>query len=56
MPLSLCAFPPGAVPSRIAALANLRTIQQWRLNMTIRIGDEAPDFTAETTKGTIELS
>jgi alkyl hydroperoxide reductase subunit AhpC len=27
----------------------------WRFDMAIRIGDEAPDFTAETTEGTIRF-
>jgi alkyl hydroperoxide reductase subunit AhpC len=31
------------------------SITLWRMNMTIRIGDEAPDFTAETTQGTIRF-
>lgn len=27
----------------------------WRFDMSIRIGEEAPDFTAETTEGTIRF-
>src|SRR5436190_18256984 len=28
---------------------------QWRLTMSLRINDEAPNFTAETTQGTINF-
>jgi thioredoxin-dependent peroxiredoxin len=31
------------------------TMPKWRLDMTIRIGEDAPDFTAETTEGTIRF-
>src|ERR1700741_3806000 len=27
----------------------------WRMKMSIRLGEEAPDFTAETTEGTIRF-
>src|SRR5271155_4021016 len=43
----------------IAATARWRGIptpqRQWRASMPIRIGDEAPDFTAETTQGKISF-
>src|SRR5207245_9273022 len=44
--------------ARIAVLngnVQLETPTGWRLNMAIRIGDEAPDFTAETTEGKIRF-
>jgi len=37
----------------VAALEHFFSFTQWRLNLSIRIGDEAPDFTAATTEGTI---
>lgn len=39
----------------VHAAAMLRLIHHWRFDMSIRIGDEAPDFTAETTEGTIRF-
>src|SRR5271163_2485237 len=43
----------------IAATARWRGIptpqRQWRASMPIRIGDEAPDFTADTTEGKIRF-
>src|SRR5271167_1817130 len=43
----------------IAATARWRGIptpqRQWRASMAIRIGDEAPDFTADTTEGKIRF-
>ena len=45
----------GAEPAAAMRGVTLRPITQRRLNMTIRIGNEAPDFTAHTTEGKIRF-
>ncbi|BAN25448.1 peroxiredoxin [Caballeronia insecticola] len=47
-------FSPESVPARRAERSP-ESCLTWRLKMSIRIGDEAPDFTAETTEGTIRF-
>jgi alkyl hydroperoxide reductase subunit AhpC len=44
-----------AVESAFVALTASLSITARRSNMAIRIGDEAPDFTAETTEGTLNF-
>jgi len=41
--------------SKILTRRDVRSSNQGGLSMAIRLGDEAPDFTAETTDGTVSL-
>src|SRR6516164_7031906 len=45
-------FGPGA---RVEAPHGDDRPEQWRSDMPVRIGDEAPDFTAETTEGPVKF-
>src|SRR5207245_7834847 len=48
--------PAGRGLALTAAPLRCRTNQgKWRLTMSLRINDEAPNFTAETTQGTINF-